>query len=255
MEATVSGQAVTSTAKGSGSASTAGGGIKGGRKGGPRGGGRKAGTRATATVRSGYGVGGLPESHSSGGEVHVSSKSKDTAGEANVPRNSAGEVSVPRNSASGTNVPTNSVGEPSVPMSSAGEVNVPRNLAGEANVPNATASAENGVATTRGRTTRGRRGAATRNKAGNVGPTLRSQPQPTNNRRPLRGRDQNTPPEEVYDSFYDDPGYDEKLQARNGCLGTLSGHGFEAKTNFLIDVHGLINSSSVYKLKGNKTVF
>ena len=52
------------------------------------------------------------------------------------------------------------------------------------------------------------------------------------------------------DCFYDDPGYEEKLQARNGCLGTLSPRGWEAKTNFLIDVFALINSSSDYKLKG-----
>ena len=51
-------------------------------------------------------------------------------------------------------------------------------------------------------------------------------------------------------SFIDDPGHDEKLQARNGCLGTVSSRGWEAKTNFLIDVYGLINSSSEYKLKG-----
>ena len=55
-------------------------------------------------------------------------------------------------------------------------------------------------------------------------------------------------------SFFDDPGYGECLQARNGCLGTISGNGFEAKTNFLIDVYALINSSSVYKLKGTLLV-
>ena len=52
------------------------------------------------------------------------------------------------------------------------------------------------------------------------------------------------------DSFYDDPGHGEKLQARNGCLGTVSSRGWEARTNFLIDVYALINSSSTYKLKG-----
>lgn len=52
------------------------------------------------------------------------------------------------------------------------------------------------------------------------------------------------------DSFFDDPGHGEKLQARNGCLGTISSRGWEAKTNFLIDVYALINSSTVYKLKG-----
>ena len=52
------------------------------------------------------------------------------------------------------------------------------------------------------------------------------------------------------DSFFDDPGHGEKLQARNGCLGTIGSRGFEAKTNFLIDVYALINSSNVYKLKG-----
>ena len=52
------------------------------------------------------------------------------------------------------------------------------------------------------------------------------------------------------DSFYDDPGHGEKLQARNSCLGTVSSRGWEARTNFLIDVNALINSSSTYKLKG-----
>ena len=56
------------------------------------------------------------------------------------------------------------------------------------------------------------------------------------------------------DSFFDDPGHGEKLQARNGCLGTIGSRGFEAKTNFLIDVYALINSSNVYKLKGTVIV-
>ena len=51
------------------------------------------------------------------------------------------------------------------------------------------------------------------------------------------------------DSFFDDPGHGEKLQARNGCLGTVSSRGWEARTNFLIDVYALINSSTTYKLK------
>ena len=51
-------------------------------------------------------------------------------------------------------------------------------------------------------------------------------------------------------SFFDDPGHGERLQARSGCLGTISSRGWEAKTNFLIDVYALINSSPVYKLKG-----
>ena len=52
------------------------------------------------------------------------------------------------------------------------------------------------------------------------------------------------------DSFFDDPSHGEKLQARSGCLGTVSSRGWEARTNFLIDVYALINSSSTYKLKG-----
>ena len=54
------------------------------------------------------------------------------------------------------------------------------------------------------------------------------------------------------DSFFDDPGHGEKLQARSGCLGTIGNRGWEAKTNFLIDVYALIDSSSKYKLKGNR---
>ena len=212
--------------RGKGAASTVVGSTKGGRKGGPRGGGRKAGTRATATVRSGNEVGGL---QGSSGSVEANEQ-RNSDSEANIPRNTASEANIPRDTASEANI-------------------LIRDTAGVANVPSATATAEDCSGATRGGTTRGRRG-ATRNKAGNLGPTLRSQTQPTNNRRTVRGIKQNTPPEELYDSFYDDPGYDEKLQARNGCLGTLSSHGFEAKTNFLIDVHGLINSSSVYKLKG-----
>ena len=56
--------------------------------------------------------------------------------------------------------------------------------------------------------------------------------------------------DDVNYSFVDDPTYEEKLTARNGCLGTLSPRGWEARTNFLIDVYALINSSRVYKLKG-----
>ena len=43
-----------------------------------------------------------------------------------------------------------------------------------------------------------------------------------------------------------------------GCHGTVSSHGWEALTNFLIDVYTLINSCSTYKLKGrllSKVVF
>ena len=41
-----------------------------------------------------------------------------------------------------------------------------------------------------------------------------------------------------------------QLQERNGCLGTVSSRGWETKTNFIIDVFALINSSEIYKLKG-----
>ena len=61
--------------------------------------------------------------------------------------------------------------------------------------------------------------------------------------------------EDPNDSFFDDPGYSEKLQARNGCLGTIGSRGWEAKTNFLIDVYALINSSAKYKLKGSCIYF
>ena len=54
----------------------------------------------------------------------------------------------------------------------------------------------------------------------------------------------------VVDDLDNDPGHGEKLQARSGCLGTVSSRGWEARTNFLIDVNALINSSSTYKLKG-----
>ena len=50
-------------------------------------------------------------------------------------------------------------------------------------------------------------------------------------------------------SFHDDPTSDEKLQARDGCLGIVTNRGFEARTNFLLEVHALINSIT-YKLKG-----
>ena len=51
-------------------------------------------------------------------------------------------------------------------------------------------------------------------------------------------------------SFVDDPGQDEKLQAKNGHLGVEGSNGWEQKTNFIVEVHALINSSSSYKLKG-----
>ena len=49
-----------------------------------------------------------------------------------------------------------------------------------------------------------------------------------------RGRVRQEDDEDEANSFFDDPGHEERLQAREGVLGIIGPRGWETKTNFLI---------------------